>query len=117
MVLFQASTHTTATCMRILLGSIRPPPGRQSRNESREMDNTTIALMRHNSNTIYERRCSLLCSLADLALSISSFLISPFSARACLVVDVASRILQHVTRHFQAYTTSSILRAWCNRDK
>jgi hypothetical protein len=38
-----------ATCMRILLGSIRPQRGRQSRNESKEIDSITIALTTDNS--------------------------------------------------------------------
>jgi hypothetical protein len=49
-VLFQANDSTIGT--RILLGSVRPPRGRQSRNESQEMNTTTIALAPHNSNTI-----------------------------------------------------------------
>jgi len=67
------------------------------------MDTITIALTPYNSNTIYERRCSLQCCFPVL-LSASFLLITPFSARVCLVVDVASQTLQHMTRHFQAYT-------------
>jgi hypothetical protein len=51
----KANTHPQEPhSVRILLGSIRPPRGRQSRNESQEMDTTTIALASHNSNTIHE---------------------------------------------------------------
>jgi len=38
-----SSEHADPTCTRILLGSIRPPRGRQSRNESQESDTITIA--------------------------------------------------------------------------
>jgi len=38
-----SSEHANPTCTRILLGSIRPPRGRQSMNESQESDTITIA--------------------------------------------------------------------------
>lgn len=41
-----------AIWMKILLGSIRPPRGRQSRNESQKTDTITIVLTPDNSNTI-----------------------------------------------------------------
>src|SRR5215469_4348988 len=56
------SEHVDAICIGILLGSIRPPRGRQSRNESQDLDHNTIAPTPNNSNTIYERR-SLLSGL------------------------------------------------------
>jgi len=61
-----SSEHADPTCTRILLGSIRPPRGRQSRNESQESDTITIALTPPNSNTIYERWCSLHCRIPTL---------------------------------------------------
>lgn len=58
-VLFQSVTRTwTLHLLRILLGSIRPPRGRQSRNESRTIVENTIALTPYNSKKIDER-CSL----------------------------------------------------------